>query len=149
MSKINYKPPSVGGAPKFRKNKLNEFIVNEITASNGAGLCERRAQQMTDISTEAVKHIENTNKALQNAVDLMDSLANNCAERAKRHTSNLKNVQNQLADAILNINKKIKPAELEMLANNAERLVGALQQLNELDKQGALAKFASMLEAGK
>lgn len=82
---------------------------------------------------------------LRNNMDAVIRLESNISDEVKKLTSRAKDSIGQISDALARINT-IVVKDMEAKLNDLERLVIALEKLDELDKRGVLTRFVGSLK---
>jgi hypothetical protein len=130
----------------FDSRNVSLAIGLEFKTEMADNLITRNVKQMSKSNEEIIKELEKSINVLEALFDKVTTTSDKFVNESKTKVSKIKDLQGQLATSMANLNKTISEPQLEKLVNNAERLVTALQALENLNKNGGLNKILGALK---
>lgn len=132
--------------PLFLGKNMALTLGFELKTNMQDNIIKRRVKDMSKTNEEVIKELEVSIEQIDELFIKLQKSSDTFVADAKARISKLKDVQNQLATSVANINKTISEPQLEKLVINAERLSNALELLDKLNKHGGIEKILGALK---
>jgi hypothetical protein len=127
---------------------INDGLALEIGRTDtGGSVITRHAIKMSDQLVNAAEMLDKTTELFKNSLATFEKVSGAALAQSKQRVSQLSDYNVRLATSLANLNKTMGDDGLHKTLEAAERMVAALERLDELEKSGRLGKIMAALQS--